>query len=74
MSLSQKLYRFLLRAYPRRYRDAYAQPMEQLFRDQLRDAHTIRQRSTLYGAACRGANQCEIRIALDRRTARSLGR
>lgn len=48
MSPSEKLYRLLLRAYPRRYREIYARPMEQLFRDQLRDAHTIGQRSALW--------------------------
>lgn len=48
MRLSEKIYRLLLRAYPRRYRDQYAQPMEQLFRDQLRDARTFGQWSALW--------------------------
>jgi hypothetical protein len=36
MSFSERLYRVLLRAYPRDYRRRYAEPMEQLFRDRLR--------------------------------------
>ena len=48
MSLSEKIYRLLLRAYPRRYRDQYGQPMEQVFRDQLRNAHTPAQLSALW--------------------------
>lgn len=35
MSLSEKVYRVLLRAYPLDYRSRYAEPMEQLFRDRL---------------------------------------
>jgi ClpA/ClpB-like protein len=38
---SEKVYRFLLRAYPRNYRTRYAAPMEQLFRDRLRNVHTV---------------------------------
>lgn len=41
MSLSEKLYRVLLRAYPRDYRSRYAGPMEQLFRDRLRQVHSF---------------------------------
>jgi hypothetical protein len=41
MSFSEKVYHFLLRAYPSAYRDRYAAPMEQLFRDRLRDTHTF---------------------------------
>lgn len=41
MSCSEKIYRFLIRAYPRDYRDRYAQPMEQLFRDRLREVHGL---------------------------------
>lgn len=37
MSISEKIYRFLLRAYPRDYRSRYAGLMEQLFRDRLRE-------------------------------------
>ncbi len=40
MHLSEKVYRFLLRAYPRPYRERYREPMAQLFRDGLRDANT----------------------------------
>src|SRR5215475_2633688 len=36
MRLSEKIYRVLLRAYPRDYRSRYAESMEQLFRDRLR--------------------------------------
>ncbi len=39
MSLSEKMYRLLLRAYPRAYRDQYARPMEQLFRGRLREVN-----------------------------------
>jgi hypothetical protein len=39
MSFSEKIYRFLLRAYPRGYRARYGGPMEQLFRDRLRETH-----------------------------------
>ena len=38
---SEKIYRLLLRAYPRAYRDRYAQPMEQLFRDRLREVSVL---------------------------------
>jgi hypothetical protein len=48
MRLSEKIYRLLLRAYPRAYRDQYGQPMEQLFRDQLRDARTLTHWSALW--------------------------
>ena len=41
MSFSEKAYRVLLRAYPRDYRSRYAEPMEQLFRDRLRQAHSF---------------------------------
>ncbi len=48
MRLSEKLYRLLLRAYPRHYRERYARPMKQLFRDQLRDAGTLNKFSALW--------------------------
>jgi hypothetical protein len=48
MRLSETIYRLLLRAYPRGYRDQYGQVMEQLFRDQLRGARTFVQRSALW--------------------------
>ena len=35
MRLSEQIYRFLLKAYPRHYRRNYAEPMAQLFADQL---------------------------------------
>lgn len=41
MSLSEKIYHILLRAYPRHYRSVYAEPMEQLFRDRLREVHSV---------------------------------
>lgn len=41
MSLSEKMYRLLLRAYPRDYRNRYAEPMEQLFRDRRRQVHSF---------------------------------
>jgi hypothetical protein len=41
MNFSEKTYRFLLRAYPRDYREQYAEPTEQLFRDRLREARTF---------------------------------
>jgi hypothetical protein len=41
MSFSEKIYRVLLRAYPRDYRSRYAEPMEQLFRDRHREVHTF---------------------------------
>src|SRR5580700_9100130 len=41
MSLSEKAYRLLLRAYPLDYRGRYAEPMEQLFRDRLREVRTF---------------------------------
>ena len=44
-SLSERLYRGLLRAYPRQFREGYAEPMAQLFRDTCRD--TQRGRGTL---------------------------
>ena len=38
---SERIYRILLKAYPRRYRERYGEPMAQLFRDQLRAANTF---------------------------------
>jgi hypothetical protein len=48
MSFSEKVYRFLLRAYPRNYQGRYAEPMEQLFRDRLREAHTFADLAVLW--------------------------
>jgi hypothetical protein len=49
MSFSEKIYRLLLGAYPRDYRDRYAQPMEQLFRDRLREVHGLAGLAALWG-------------------------
>lgn len=38
ISISEKIYRQLLRLYPQSHRHDYAEPMAQLFRDQCRDA------------------------------------
>lgn len=40
MGVSERLYAWLLRAYPREYRVRYAEPMQQLFRDRLRVTRT----------------------------------
>jgi hypothetical protein len=40
MTLSERIYRLMLRAYPARYREKYAEPMACCFRDQLRQART----------------------------------
>lgn len=49
MSLSEKIYRVLLRAYPRNYRSRYAEPMEQIFRDRLRQTHSFAGLLALWG-------------------------
>lgn len=49
MSFSEKMYRFLLRAYPRDYRIRYAEPMEQLFRDRLHEVHAFADLVALWG-------------------------
>lgn len=49
MSFSEKMFRFLLRAYPQAYRDRYAEPMEQLFRDRLRKVHALGDLTALWG-------------------------
>jgi hypothetical protein len=41
MNFSEKLYDLLLHAYPAHYRARYAEPMRQLFRDQLRAKDTF---------------------------------
>ena len=38
MNLSERIYRILLRAYPRRYREHFAEPMARCFRDQLQSS------------------------------------
>ena len=40
MTLSERIYRILLKAYPAQYRNQYEEPMAQLFSDQLRAAET----------------------------------
>jgi hypothetical protein len=40
MRFSEKVYHILLLAYPRHYRSIYAEPMQQLFRDRLREVHS----------------------------------
>jgi hypothetical protein len=40
MTLAERIYRILLRAYPARYREHYAEPMACCFRDQLRAARS----------------------------------
>jgi len=40
VTLSERIYRFLLRTYPARYRRHYAEPMACCFRDQLRNCGT----------------------------------
>ncbi len=41
MSFSERIYRFLLRAYQSDYRSRYAAPMQQLFRDRLSEVHAF---------------------------------
>jgi len=48
MRLSERIYRTLLKAYPKWYRRQYEQPMAQLFSDQLRAASTWRKLSLLW--------------------------
>ena len=40
MTRSERIYRLMLRGYPARYRERYAEPMACCFRDQLRQART----------------------------------
>ena len=40
MRFSERIYRLLLKAYPKRYRSRYEEPMAQLFADQLQAADT----------------------------------
>ena len=48
MSFSERVYRILLVAYPRRYRRVYAEPMQQLFCDRLHEVHSFAQLSVLW--------------------------
>ena len=49
MSISEKIYRFLIRAYSHDHRCRYAGPMEQLFRDRLREVHGFAGLLALWG-------------------------
>jgi hypothetical protein len=49
MSISEKIYRLLIRAYSSDYRGRYAGPMEQLFRDRLRETHGFAELIALWG-------------------------
>jgi hypothetical protein len=49
MSFSERIYRFLLRAYLSDYRSRYAELMEQLFRDRLRKVHAFADLAALWG-------------------------
>lgn len=48
MSLPERIYRLLLKAYPRRYRQQFEEQMGQLFADQLRAAATPGKRARLW--------------------------
>lgn len=48
MTVSERIYRILLKAYPPRYRRRYEEPMAQLFVDQLRIANTMGKLSALW--------------------------
>ncbi len=48
MRFSERIYRFLLKGYPRSYREWYQEPMAQLFSDQLRDANTVARFTALW--------------------------
>lgn len=49
MSISEKIYRFLIRAYSSDYRSRYGDPMEQLFRDRLREVRGFAKLIALWG-------------------------
>ncbi len=48
MSFSERAYHILLLAYPRHYQSIYAEPMQQLFRDRLREVRSISELLTLW--------------------------
>jgi hypothetical protein len=48
MNFSEKAYRVLVKAYPSHYRARYAEPMEQIFRDRLREKRTFPGRALLW--------------------------
>jgi hypothetical protein len=51
MSRSERIFRFLLRAYPPSTRDAFGEDMAQLFADQLRDAPNDGERAAVWARA-----------------------
>ncbi len=51
MTRSERIYRVLLRAYPRTTRDTYGDDMVQLFADQLRDAPNLAGRAAVWTRA-----------------------
>jgi hypothetical protein len=51
--LSERIYRWLLRLYPQRFRQEYSEPMLQLFRDRLRNERSAFERIRLWlGVIC----------------------
>jgi hypothetical protein len=48
VNISERVYRILLRFYPRRFLDDYRETLQQAFRDQLRDADTQGRRVHLW--------------------------
>ena len=48
MNISERAYRILLRSYPRHFLDDYQEPLQQAFRDQLKDADTQARRVLLW--------------------------
>jgi len=63
--MAEWFYRLLLRLYPQSYLSEYRQPMEQVFRDQLRETGTPSQRMLLYLATlqdfCRSVPVAHLR-------------
>ena len=49
MSISEMVYRFLIRAYSSDYRTRYADPMQQLFRDRLHEVRGMAESIVLWG-------------------------
>jgi hypothetical protein len=48
VNISERVYRILLRSYPRPFLNDYQEPLHQAFRDQLADAHTQTRRVLLW--------------------------
>jgi hypothetical protein len=69
MRASERIYWFLLRGYPRSYRERYAGPMACAFRDQLREARSAWAIARLWArtladlALTVPARHCEVRVA-----------